>query len=270
MNLQINASRTYYQHREQFDTIKLSKEAVMKNKKGFNVLVWLGVVIVLLGLAFLADLIFELNLFTKYWPVGLVLLGLPLILAVIGNRTAVAILAVPGSLLITLGLILLMQNMLDLWTSWAYIWTLLISALGLGLLILGCAIRQRALYPWAGVLIGLGLLLFLILGGVFEYIFHISQNKAGVNILLAGALILFGIYLIFLRSFFKPRRKPMPVVPEVPPVEASVEQVEAEIIEPVEEALEDVEEHLEEQAFEPEPFEAEADQIETDSQEALQ
>ena len=41
--------------------------------------------------------------------------------------------AVPGCVLTTVGLILAIQNTFNLWQTWAYAWTLIIAAVGIGL-----------------------------------------------------------------------------------------------------------------------------------------
>lgn len=178
----------------------------MNNKHKVPVLLLLGIAIVIIGIAFLIDRIFVIPIMARYWPLAFVLLSLPFIIGVLSNRKAIAILAVPGSLLSMLGLILLFQNLFNAWNTWAYIWTLFFVALGLGLLILGCVSKNRALYPWASGFIGFGLISFVLLGAFFEEVFNLSGDNLAPSYLWGSAVIGLGLYLIFAICLFETQK----------------------------------------------------------------
>ncbi len=92
-----------------------------------------GIILILLGVLFLASEIFS-DVFTFWeWPFFIVGLGglffIWAILAGIGG------LAVPGAIISGIGGILYYQNMTGNWESWSYIWALIPGFVGIGVLI---------------------------------------------------------------------------------------------------------------------------------------
>jgi hypothetical protein len=224
----------------------------MAKKRNVPVVLLLGIAVILIGIAFLVDRITGYPLMTHYWPLALVLLGLPLLIGILSSRKTIAALAIPGCLLITLGLILLFQNLFGAWSTWAYIWALFFVGLGCGLWMLGYANRDRELYPWAGVLIGFGLALYLLLGAFFEKAFDLSGDNPAPSFLWGGCLICFGIYVIFARHFFKGKQTvqkeaeiPSAPLPDLPQTQApQINEPEVSDLHEVEKILTEVDEKI--------------------------
>lgn len=189
----------------------------MKKKCRVPILLLYGIIFLLLGVLLVVDKLIDLAIIRTYWPLVVVVLILPLLIAVACNRTALAILIIPICVLAMLGFILWLQGFFHLWHTWAYAWALLIFAIGLGMLLLGGLIKVRDLRPWAGAFILVGLVLFLFLGGIFELGLNLGNGHPVVVYWLAGGLICLGITFLLLRWFFGPHKRNLPTfIPDQP------------------------------------------------------
>ena len=127
----------------------------MNNKAGIIV----GVILILLGLLFLAAQIAPDYFQFWDWPVIIIGLGGVFLVWAILSRTGG--LAVPGSILAGIGGILYYQNLTGDWQSWAYIWALIPGFVGIGIIISGI-IDQNYKEAFSG-----GLILLLISATLF-------------------------------------------------------------------------------------------------------
>jgi hypothetical protein len=94
-----------------------------------------GVILILLGLLFLANEIFP-NIFNFWsWPFILIAVGLVFLFWAIFSQTGG--LAVPGMILSGLGAIFYYQTFTENWESWSYIWALIPGFIGLGVFLGG-------------------------------------------------------------------------------------------------------------------------------------
>jgi hypothetical protein len=94
-----------------------------------------GIILILLGILFLANEIFPQVFDFWEWPFIIVALGgVFLIWAALGG---VGGLAVPGSILAGIGGILYYQNLTGDWESWSYIWALIPGFVGVGIILGG-------------------------------------------------------------------------------------------------------------------------------------
>jgi hypothetical protein len=118
-----------------------------------------------------------------------------------GGRSMGA-LAVPGSVITTVGLILFFQNLFGLWATWAYAWTLIIAGAGVGLVIFGNWSEQPDLRRAGRVVIGAGLVFFFIFGLFFELGASLLGQRSLGGIFWPLALILLGVYVLFGRVLF--------------------------------------------------------------------
>jgi hypothetical protein len=158
-----------------------------------------GAVLIVVGVLFLAQQLLGLDLGRYGWPLFVLVPGLALLAAfALGGRGAAG-LAVPGCVVTTVGLVLLVQNTFDLWTTWAYAWGLIVAAVGLGLVLQGERLEQpRVVRTGFGLLEG-GVLAFVVFGIFFELI--IDPSRSGAARGLIGPLLLVGIGLyVLLRS----------------------------------------------------------------------
>ena len=126
------------------------------------------------------------------WPFLILLVGFAFWLPIIvwWNRKAeIAGLAVPATIITVNGLILLYQNVTGDWGSWRYAWALEPIAVALGLIVLHVLLgsQGRGLLVAAGIVGGIGLVMFFIFASLF----------GGVLGLLAPVLlIMLGLFII--------------------------------------------------------------------------
>jgi hypothetical protein len=169
----------------------------------FNWQLYLGVVLVVTGALFLADLFLPIRIMRFFWPLLIVLLGLTFLVGMLVAGRSGSGLAIPGTIVTTVGLLLFIQNTFNLWVTWAYAWALLICATGLGLLIMNGYHKRTGLRRSGGLLIGIGLTLFVVFGILFEIILNISGSGVYSGIFLGGGLVLLGLFVVFSRALFR-------------------------------------------------------------------
>ncbi|MBK7896054.1 MAG: hypothetical protein WAS33_29665 [Candidatus Promineifilaceae bacterium] len=100
------------------------------------------------------------------WPLIIVAVGGLLILSAFLGTPA---LAIPGSIVTGIGIILYVQNLTNTWSSWSFVWALIPGFVGIGLLIAGTLGHERRQSWREGVrLIGISGMLFLIFGAFFN------------------------------------------------------------------------------------------------------
>jgi hypothetical protein len=133
-------------------------------------------------------------------------------------------LAVPGTIISGIGLLLLYQNFTGHWESWAYGWTVILMFVGLGIWIMGLwagDARQRH----AGLqVLKVGAVLFVIFGALFEFVFFGFGGPAFSRIVFPVLLIVVGLYLVVRRTLWPARpaageSNPPPIDPAAPPTE---------------------------------------------------
>jgi DNA-binding CsgD family transcriptional regulator len=109
------------------------------------------------------------------WPIVIIMLGVVffILVDVLIEKWAWAdMLFIPGSLLLALGLIFLLNVLTNDWNAWAYAWLLAVAALGLGLVLANHEKHWQKEVTWvgAGLIIGgipLSVLFGAIAGGRF-------------------------------------------------------------------------------------------------------
>jgi hypothetical protein len=183
-----------------------------------------GILLILLGAAFLALQFFEIAFWSDWWPTAVIGVGLLFFIAMLVAGKAGGLLAIPGSIIVMVGLILLFHNMFGFWQTWAYAWTLIVFAAGIGISIFGRYTNQEKVTQSGGVVTRLGLVLFVIFAIFFELFVGLSGLLDGSSILWPLLLILFGFYWLLARAGLfsalfgrrKPARPaPAPVVSQV-------------------------------------------------------
>lgn len=160
-----------------------------------------GSLLVIFGiLALLGQLFQNFNFWETFWPFFVIGVGLLFFVGMFAGGRSVSGLAIPGSIITTIGLMLFYQNITDHWESWAYGWTVILMSVGLGIFIMGIwgqNLTQRA----AGLrVLRIGLILFVIFGAFFELIFTAGRPFGLRSVIFPAGLILLGLYLILARS----------------------------------------------------------------------
>lgn len=212
-----------------------------EKRKVFNWQFYFGLVLIVTGGLFLADQFIAVDIMAFCWPLLIIFLGVTFFIGMVVAGKRGAGLAIPGSVITTVGLLLFFQNTFKIWVTWAYAWGLLISAVGLGLLIMNFYLKQINLRRVAGLLIGIGLLLFVIFGVLFEVILDISGTNLNSGLFLGGGLVALGLFVIFSRPLFSRRGKPQ-VVEDVQTEAQSEDQGEEPL--PVEAVFEEIDEEV--------------------------
>ena len=129
-----------------------------------------GLVLVLIGLFLLVlQLAPNLAQFLRLeltWPFIIVGIGLLFFVGILVWGRSSAGLAVPGSIVTGIGLLLLYQNWSGNWESWAYAWTLIPGMVGVGVILVGLIegkSASRALNAGGGLIL-ISLILFVVFG----------------------------------------------------------------------------------------------------------
>ena len=130
-----------------------------------------GVLLIAAGVLFLLSRLAGFSGWGAFWPYIIIGVGAAFFIGMaLGGRNA-GVLAIPGSIIVMVGLILLLQNWMAIWETWAYAWTLIVCAVGLGIAFYGMRSNQPDLRNSGWSLARLGLVLFVVFGVLFEFIF---------------------------------------------------------------------------------------------------
>jgi hypothetical protein len=98
------------------------------------------------------------------------------------------------------GVILFIMNLTDSWEAWSYCWTLIICAVGAGIWLNGYTSGKPELQKRGSNVLRTGLILFIILGVIMEFIFSMSGEAHWGGVLLWSVLLtLVGAYLLVTR-----------------------------------------------------------------------
>lgn len=148
-----------------------------------------GLILILVGVGFLAYQMFP-NLFAGFaWPWLMVMLGAIFVLMALVTRTGGMI--VPGVILLGLGGIFLYQTRTGDWDSWAYLWTLMPGLAGLGLFLGSLIDREMRPARMVGlIMLAAGLMMLAIFGGFFGLSPELLRFWP-VVLIIAGAVVFF-------------------------------------------------------------------------------
>ena len=117
-------------------------------------------------------------------------------------------LAIPGTIISGIGLMMFFQNLLNHWESWSYGWTVILVLVGLGIFIMGLY-SEDAPRRQAGLrVMKVGAILFIIFGGFFELVLSAFQPYGVQQYIFPALLVLLGVYLVITRSGLLSSRRP--------------------------------------------------------------
>jgi hypothetical protein len=155
-----------------------------------------GIVLIALGALFLLAQFGQLGAFL--WPLFVITPGVALLIwAFMGGRSASG-LAIPGSIVSMVGIILLIQALTNRFETWSYAWGLIVAAAGVGTWLHGTLTDDEKLTRDGMKTASTGLVLFAAFGVFFEFVINIGGRSsfAGtwlVPLLLIGA----GVFLLW-------------------------------------------------------------------------
>lgn len=166
-----------------------------------------GSLLIIFGVLALFGKIFQnYDFWGTFWPFFVIGVGLLFFVGMFAGGRSVSGLAIPGSIITTIGLMLFYQNITSHWESWSYGWTVILMSVGVGIFIMGIW-GQNTTQRAAGLrLLRLGLILFVIFGAFFELIFTAGNPFGLRSVIFPVGLILLGLYLVLSRSGLLPGR----------------------------------------------------------------
>jgi hypothetical protein len=128
----------------------------------------LGAVLLVLGILFLAQQTVGFAIPAIAYPLGIVAIGACFFVAMVVGGMAASGLAIPGSVVTTVGLILTYQDHFGRYETWSYAWALIVVAVGVGLLIKGFWTDDPKAFQAGLRVAGIGAVLFVVFGAFFE------------------------------------------------------------------------------------------------------
>jgi hypothetical protein len=158
----------------------------------------LGAILIVVGGAFLVTNVTGFA-FDAAWPLFVIVPGLVLLAASFrAGREAGLGLAIAGSIVTTVGLILAVQEATGLYATWAYAWALVApGSVGVGMLLFGTFTGQDDVRSNGLRLAGIGLALFIGFAIFFEGVIGLSSDGTPLlEGLLPIALIALGAILV--------------------------------------------------------------------------
>ena len=166
-----------------------------------------GSLLIIFGILALVGKIFQnFNFWETFWPFFVIGVGVLFFVGMFAGGRSVSGLAIPGSIITTIGLMLFYQNLTNHWESWSYGWTVILMSVGLGIFIMGFWGQNESQRAAGLRVLRLGLIMFVIFGAFFELIFTSGMSFGLRSIIFPVGLILLGLYLILMRSGLLPGR----------------------------------------------------------------
>lgn len=161
-----------------------------------------GVLLILIGGIFLLGQITGLIQVSNVWPLVIIGIGALFFVGMAIGGKATGPLAIPGTIIITVGSILLIQSWTGWWETWSYAWALIVASVGLGIAIAGAWSDNPDMRRSGLELAKVGLILFLVFGAIMEFIFHLTGvSTRGSLLFWSILLILVGLYQLVTRVY---------------------------------------------------------------------
>jgi hypothetical protein len=166
-----------------------------------------GSILIVFGLLALVGQIFRGFQFWSYlWPFIIIGIGGLFFIGMFAGGKSMAGLAIPGSLIGGIGILLFLQNITNGWESWAYSWTVILILVGLGIFIMGLYSGEEHRRQAGLRVMKVGAILFVIFGGFFELLFSAFRPYGLQQYIFPVLLVLLGAYLVVVRSGLLPSK----------------------------------------------------------------
>jgi hypothetical protein len=160
-----------------------------------------GAILILLGLlALLAQGFPGLNLLGVLWPFIVIAFGAIFFVGMFAGGKSAAGLAIPGSIITVIGLMLLVQSLTGYWESWAYGWTVILISVGLGIFLMGAYAGNEHSRRAGLRVMQIGVFFLIVFGAFFEGLIFESRRTGIGPLIFPAALILLGLYFVIIRS----------------------------------------------------------------------
>lgn len=140
----------------------------------------IGLGLIAFGVLFLAGTILQIDIWGTLWPLFIVIPGLIFFVGMIVLGRPGAPLSVPGSIITMAGVILFIQNLTGLWSTWAYAWALIApTAVGIGVAVAGIWSEDPRAVRVGSALAGIGIAVFFFFVIFFELILNLNGLRSG-------------------------------------------------------------------------------------------
>lgn len=167
----------------------------------------IGAGLIALGALFLLGAVFQVNVWGALWPFFIIVPGLLFFVGMVALGKPGAPLAVPGSIITMVGLILFVQNVTGLWSTWAYTWALIFpTAVGIGVAIAGFWGDDSSAVRVGVVMAGIGIAIFLFFAFFFELIINLNGLRSGAFGRIAAPIMIIGAGVLLLIFALRRRR----------------------------------------------------------------
>ena len=174
----------------------------------------IGAILILLGIAFLMVRfilsIFDFDFGHYAWPLIVIVPGVLMFLgAFLLERQAGSFLAMFGGMVSMTGLILMIQNLFDLYSTWAYAWALIApTSMGLAKLVYGALRGWREEISMGLTMTGIGATMFLVAGAFFELVVGLNGFPINVSWLCWPSLLIGGGIITLIVNLLPRRNHP--------------------------------------------------------------
>jgi hypothetical protein len=173
----------------------------MNESQKTSSLVW-GVMLIVIGILLFAGQLIRWFDWGLGWPVFVIGVGVVFFVAMVLGGKTTAGLAIPGSIVSTVGGILLVQNAFNAWETWSYAWGLIIVAVGFGTFVYGVWGGRPASRRDGLETMRVGLTLFLIFGCLMEFIFSLTGvSGRNVSVFWPILLVALGVLQIIVNTW---------------------------------------------------------------------
>ncbi len=158
-----------------------------------------GVFLVMVG-AFMLTGVFDVDVISFTWPFFIIAPGLAMLMMAAGGGKHAHPLAIPGSMVTMVGLILLVQETFDVYSSWSYAWALVAPAsVGIGIWLIGRLEGDERQLADGAHLMEIGAALFAAGFVFFELVLDLNglanydagMLLGGLSLVVGGSLIVF-------------------------------------------------------------------------------
>lgn len=184
----------------------------MNSKLGSNMLGSLmGASLILLGIAFLMGRlvisVFDFDIGHYAWPFFIIIPGVLMFIgAFMLERQTGSTLAMFGGMVSMTGSILMIQNIFDLYATWAYAWALIApTSMGLAKLLYGVLRGLGDEVKTGLVMAAIGVVIFVVAGAFFELVIGLHGFRPNVS-WMCWPILLIGCGVITLIVNLIPRR----------------------------------------------------------------
>jgi len=158
-------------------------------------------------LAALQQIFRDVFTWSLVWPIIVIVFGCLFFAGMFAGGKQVSGLAIPGSIITGIGLLLFYQNFTGHWESWSYGWALIVLFVGIGIYLMGLYGGDAGQKTAGQNVMRIGFILFVIFGAFFELIFSSGSTFGMRNLLFPILLIVLGAYLIVTRlGLFRGRK----------------------------------------------------------------